>query len=310
MHFADRINQAIDAKNSVVCVGLDPRLDQIPAFIVEQAIQEHDRTPKAAAEAFITFNKGIIDAVKDIVPAVKPQLAFYEQYGFEGVRAFEETCRYAREAGLIVITDGKRNDIGSTAKAYANAYLGKVELFGSQEEAPCHTDALTVNAYLGFDGIHPFMEACAENENGIFVLVKTSNPSSGDLQDRVTRDEEMSIANLVGHFVEAWGSNDLGDCGYSFVGAVVGATYPKELEELRALMPNTLFLVPGYGAQGGSAEDVKAAFDENGKGALINSSRGIIFAYEKTDTKHGESYVEAAREAAIQMNADLNRVRG
>ena len=315
MHFGDRLTAAIKKKNSVVCVGLDPRLDHIPAFIIDKAVAEHDRTFKAAAAAFLEFNKGIIDAVADLVPVVKPQIAFYEQYGAEGIRAFEETCKYAQEKGLLVIADAKRNDIGSTADAYAKAFIGKVDLFG--EEMPgLDADALTVNAYLGLDGIKPFLQACEESGAGIFVLVKTSNPSSGDIQDRVTADEQMSIAELMANFVDSWGFDLVGESGYSSVGAVVGATYPKELQKLRKLMPSTPLLVPGYGAQGGGAADVAAAFDKDGTGAVVNSSRGIIFAYEKTNSeavgpslKKGENYAEAARDAVIAMNEDLNGVR-
>lgn len=306
MHFADKLTKAIKDKNSVICVGLDPRLDQIPGFIVDKMKKEHGMTFKAAAEAFLEFNKGIIDAVADLVPVVKPQIAFYEQYGFEGMRAFEETCTYAASKGLIVLADGKRNDIGSTAQAYANAFLGEVELFGKKVSA-MNVDALTVNAYLGLDGVRPFVKVCAEKEKGIFVLVKTSNPSSGDLQDRVTKDEEMPIHELMAHFVDSWGDDFIGESGYGFVGAVVGATYPAELKKLRDLMPNSYLLVPGYGVQGGGAEDVKDAFDENGLGAVVNSSRGIIFAYEKAGSPAG--YAEAARDAVIAMNEDLNSVR-
>lgn len=310
MHFADRLAEAMKNKNSAVCVGLDPRLSQVPAFIVNKAVEEHGKTPKAAAEAFLEFNKGIIDAVADLVPVVKPQIAFYEEYGYEGMRAFEETCKYAQEKGLLVIADAKRNDIGSTAEAYARTFISGAEVMGEKIQA-VQADSLTVNAYLGVDGILPFMRACQETEKGIFVLVKTSNPSSGDLQDRVLADEEMSVAELMANFVESWSDDYLGDSGYGFVGAVVGATYPSELEKLRKLMPNAFLLVPGYGAQGGGAEDVKAAFDKDGLGAVINSSRGIIFAYEKLDggPNGGENYAEAARDAVIKMNEDLNSVR-
>jgi orotidine-5'-phosphate decarboxylase len=317
-NFADRLTEAIKAKNSVICVGLDPRLDQIPAFIIDKMVKEHGQTFSAAANAFLEFNKGIIDAVADLVPVVKPQAAFYEQYGFQGMWAFEETCKYAREKGLLVIADGKRNDIGSTAEAYAKAFLGDVPLFGKDTPA-MDVDSLTVNAYLGLDGVRPFAKVCEAKGKGIFVLVKTSNPSSGDLQDRVTADEGMPVSELMAHFVDSWGSDLVGECGYSAIGAVVGATYPVELEKLRTLMPQAYLLVPGYGAQGGGAEDVKAAFDENGLGAVVNSSRGIIFAYEKEGsgeagsgagaTKKGENYAEAAREAVIRMNEDLNSVR-
>lgn len=297
MNFSDKLIQAIKDKNSVVCVGLDPRLDRIPEEIVKKAQDEFENVNEAAANAFLEFNKGIIDSVKDIVPIVKPQIAFYEQYGFHGMWAFAETCKYAHEQGLLVLTDAKRGDIGSTAEAYAAAYLGP--------DAPFYSDALTVNAYLGFDGVRPFVKVAEDNGKGVFILVKTSNPTSGDIQDRVTVDENISIAELMGHFVEGWGSDCVGESGYNCVGAVVGATFPKEAAKLRKLMPETIFLVPGYGAQGGGAEDVKPCFNADGFGAIVNSSRGIIFAYEE---EKGD-YKEAAREAAIAMNADLNSVR-
>lgn len=309
MHFADKLIRAIKEKNSAVCVGLDPRLNQIPAFILKKSIEKNGKNFMAAAEAFLEFNKGIIDAVKDLVPCVKPQIAFYEEYGFQGIWAFEETCKYAREQGLIVIADAKVNDIGSTAEAYARAFLGETEILNEKLKV-FDADAVTVNAYLGYDGVKPFIKVAQENDKGIFILVKTSNPSSGDLQDRVTEEEKMSIAALMGHFVESWGSEDVGEEGYSSVGAVVGGTFPAEIKKLRAIMPQTIFLVPGYGAQGGDAEGVKNCFNEDGMGAIINSSRDIIFAFEKSPgAKMGEDYAEAARDAVIKMNEDLNRVR-
>lgn len=308
MHFADRLTAAMKAKNSAVCVGLDPQAAKIPAFLLKEAEAEHGKTLKAMAHAYLEFNKGIIEAVKDLVPAVKPQLAFYEELGHDGIWAFEETCKYAKAAGLLVIADGKRNDIGSTAEAYANAFLGGVTVFGEKVMVN-EVDALTVNGYLGFDGIRPFLKACQEEGKGIFVLVRTSNPSSGDLQERITADEKMSIAALMGHFVESWGGDGVGECDYSFVGAVVGATYPAEAAKLRKIMPQTLFLVPGYGAQGGTAADTKPCFDENGFGALVVSARGIIYAYAEGDDKEGRNYAEAARAAAQKMNTELNSVR-
>lgn len=308
MHFADRLTAAMKAKNSAVCVGLDPQASKIPAYLLKEAVEEHGQTLKAAAHAYLAFNKGIIDAVKDLVPAVKPQLAFYEELGHDGIWAFEETCKYAKEAGLLVIADGKRNDIGSTAEAYANAFLGGTTIFG-QKFMACEADALTVNSYLGFDGIRPFLKACESEGKAIFVLVKTSNPSSGDLQDRITQDEQMSIAELVGNFVESWGDDNVSESGYNFVGAVVGATYPAEAAKLRKIMPHSIFLVPGYGAQGGTAADTKPCFDENGFGALVVSARGIIYAYAESEEKDGRNYAAAARAAAEKMNKELNQVR-
>jgi orotidine-5'-phosphate decarboxylase len=299
-NFADKLIAAIKAKDSVVCVGLDPRVDQIPSCIMREMAEHYEDPLELYANAVLTFNKGIIDAVKDHAVIVKPQSAFYELLGSQGVRALEETCQYAQDQGLLVLLDAKRGDIGSTAAAYAKAYLG--------EDTP--VDALTVNAYLGADGIMPFLDECGTNGKGIFILVKTSNPSSGDLQDRITADENMSIAELMANFVETWGFDHTGENGYHSVGAVVGATYPKEAAKLRKVMPGTIFLVPGYGAQGGGAEDVRPCFDENGLGAIVNSSRGIIFAYEKVEgPEDGSHYADVAREATIAMKEALNQVR-
>ncbi|QQR55549.1 orotidine-5'-phosphate decarboxylase [Candidatus Peregrinibacteria bacterium] len=305
MHFADALVRSIKAKESALCVGLDPQVSKLPAFLLKRAVEEHGQTVEAAAEAYLAFNKGIIDAVKDLVPAVKPQLAFYEELGFHGIRAFEETCRYAQAPGLLVIADGKRNDIGSTAEAYARAFFGG-EILGETRET--HVDALTVNGYLGFDGISPFLGSCAKGK-GIFVLVRTSNPSSGDVQDRVTADENMSMAELMGHFVESWGSDLEGEEGYSSVGAVVGATHPVQAEKLRAIMPRNFFLVPGYGAQGGTAQDIAPCFNNDGLGALIVNARGIIYAFAEGGLANGENFAEAARTATLRMKEDVNRVR-
>ncbi len=302
-NFADRLIEAIKRKRSCVCVGLDPRMKQIPKFIKDQALKENAKNKwKAAAEAIIEFNKGIIDAVEDLVPIVKPQIAFYEQYGSEGFRAFEETCAYARGKGLLVLVDGKRNDIGSTAEAYANAFLGDVDLFG--EEVPgVDADALTVTPYLGWDGVKPFADKSSGGK-GMFVLVKTSNKTSADLQDLKMADER-TIYEIMGHFVESWGADHVGESGYSSIGAVVGATYPEEAKRLREIMSQSIFLVPGYGAQGGGAEDVKPCFNSDGLGAIINSSRGITFAYQQSDKFGDNDYAEAARAAVEEMNADL-----
>jgi orotidine-5'-phosphate decarboxylase len=305
MHFADRLVAAIQKKNSVACVGLDPQLKKLPAFLLKRAASEYGESLEGAANAYLEFNKGIIDAVADLVPAVKPQMAFYEELGHHGVWALEETCKYAQAKGLLVVGDGKRNDIGSTAEAYAK-WLGGLEVFGQAQ--PSMMDALTVNAYLGLDGISPFLKACDQYGKGIFVLVRTSNPSSGDLQSRVTMDEKLSIAELMAHFVESWGSDLLGECGYSAVGAVVGATHPQEAARLRALMPQSFFLVPGYGAQGGQAADVKGCFDEKGLGALVVSARGILYAFAEQEGS-GEDFAEKARAATVKMNQELNSVR-
>lgn len=305
-HFADRLTSAMKKKNSVVCVGLDPRLAQIPEFIKAKCLGEANNKMTAAANAILEFNKGIIDTVADIVPAVKPQIAFYEQFGSDGVRAFEETIWYAQEKGLLTIADIKRSDIGSTAQAYANAFTGKVDLF-DEEVFAFDADAVTVNAYLGWDGVKPFVESCKKYGKGAFILVKTSNPSSTDVQD-LKMEDGNAIYEIMAHYVESWGADDLSETGYSFLGAVVGATFPKQAEKLREVMPNSIFLVPGYGAQGGTAKDVKACFKEDGTGAIVNSSRGIIYAWEESDTFTEKDYAEAAREAAIKMNNDISSV--
>jgi len=321
-HFADRLNAAMKKKKSVICVGLDPRLEQIPGFLKKRAQSEHKNPLTAAAEAILEFNKGIIDAVADLVPVVKPQIAFYEQYGHEGIRAFEETLSYAREKGLLTIADIKRSDIGSTAAAYAKAFLGKVDLFGKQVFS-FDADAVTIAPYLGWDGIKPFIDEAKKHGKGLFVLVKTSNVSSGDVQDLVMRDpaalstpqavalrpkDDKTIYEIMAHYVDSWGSDEMGDSGYSFVGAVVGATYPVQAKKLRKLMPQNIFLVPGYGAQGGTANDVKPCFNEDGTGAVVNSSRGIIFAWEDSQTFTEKDYGEAARDAVIKMQKELDAV--
>ncbi len=306
-HFADRLIAAVQDKGNPICVGLDPRLAQIPNFIKAKALEGHEKSPlRAASEAIFMFNKGIIDAVFDLVPVVKPQIAFYEMFGHDGIWAYEETLRYAKSKGLLTIADAKRNDIGSTAEAYAQEFLGEVSVFEGEEEvvAPIFdADSVTVNAYLGWDGIKPFAEEGQKYGKGLFVLVKTSNVSSGDLQD-LPMKEGKAIYEIMGYLVDSWGANDIGKSGYSSIGAVVGATYPAQAKVLREIMPNTIFLVPGYGAQGGKAEDVKVCFNKDGLGAIVNNSRGIIFAYEKMGLGE-EKYGEAARKAVIEMKKDL-----
>lgn len=302
MHFGDDLAVKIKKLNNPSVVGLDPRLNQIPAFIKEAAIKDHGKSLEAVSGSILTFNKGIIDAIADVVPAVKPQIAFYEQYGYLGLLAYQKTIEYAKQKGMLVIGDAKRNDIGSTAQAYAQGHLGQVDVFESYESTLA-TDALTVTPYLGTDGIAPFTDMCKEYGKGIFVLVRTSNPSSDEVQGQPVGDHLLD--EHVATLVEGWGRDLIGDTGFSSVGAVVGATYPEEARLLRQLMPNQIFLVPGYGAQGGSAEDVKPCFHDNGSGAIVNSSRGIIFAYQKDDKWAEEQYAEAAREAALNMKADL-----
>ncbi len=304
MSFDRLIAKIIETKNPTVA-GLDPKLDYIPQYIREESYAKYGKNLEGAADALLTFNKALIDALCDIVPAVKPQAAYYEMYGFYGVKALYETITYAKEKGMFVITDAKRNDIGTTMEAYANAHLGKTDVEGVKFEA-FGADALTVNGYLGTDGIKPLLKICEEDDKGIFVLVKTSNPSSGELQDKELADGK-SVYAAMGEMCESWGSELVGKYGYSAVGSVVGATYPEQLEELRKAMPHTFFLVPGYGAQGGGAKDVAPAFDENGIGAIINSSRGIMCAYKKEGCDE-KDFAAAARREAIRMRDDINSV--
>lgn len=301
----DRLCKAILEKNNPTVAGLDPKLDFVPEFIKKESFQKFGNTLEGAADALLTFNKGLIDALYDIVPAVKPQCAYYEMYGWQGVRTLYETIQYAKEKGLFVITDGKRNDIGTTMEAYAAAHLGEVSV-NSTSVSPFGADALTVNGYLGTDGIAPLLNICEQRDKGIFVLVKTSNKSSGELQDKQIGD--ATIYRTMGDMCEQWGEASRGAYGYSAVGAVVGATYPAQLAELRRALPHTFFLVPGYGAQGGGANDVVPAFDAEGLGAVINSSRGIMCAYKKGDYAE-EQYAEAARAEAIRMRDELLSVR-
>lgn len=287
-------------------VGLDSLLDYIPQHIKEEKFAQYGDTFDAAAQAILAYNKEIIDAICDIVPAVKPQAAYYEMYSWQGMWALCETVKYAQQKGMIVIMDGKRNDIGSTMQAYAKAHLGVSEVNGKELSA-FGSDMLTVNGYLGSDGIEPLLPICDEKDKGIFVLVKTSNPSSGELQDQKIGDK--SIYETMGAMCEQWGEKTQNSYGYSRVGAVVGATYPQQLSEMRQKMPHTFFLVPGYGAQGGGANDVAGAFDQNGLGAIVNSSRAILTAWKKAGTD-GKDFAQQARKAALTMKEDIMGVVG
>jgi orotidine-5'-phosphate decarboxylase len=304
-HFADRLWTAIERTGSPVVVGLDPRLESLPEALLTACQQTYGNTMRAAAEALWRFNRDIIDAVHDLVPAVKPQLAFYERYGVEGLRTFVRTVRYAREAGLLVIADAKRNDIGPVAEEYAAAFLGTTSIFGQVMPGDFAADALTVNAFLGSDGIQPFIAWAHPYGKGLFVLVKTSNASSGELQD-LRVEGGRPLYEHLGRLVAAWGESSRGACGYSAVGAVVGATYPEQGRRLRALMPHTFFLVPGYGAQGAMAADVVGCFDDCGQGALVNASRSILFAYRTPPyaTQYGATAYAAAARAATQRMID------
>jgi len=301
----DRLQSRIIELNNPTVVGLDPRPEYVPPQILATHIAEHGETLEAAAEAFYAFNCGLIDALCDIVPAVKPQSAYYEMLGPAGVLVLYKTVAYAKAKGMYVILDGKRNDIGSTAQAYAEAYLGRVTV-GSTELAAFDADSLTVNAYLGSDGILPFVETCKQFDKSIFALVKTSNPSSGELQDLLCGDQNLYSA--VGDLMARISQDTIGAYGYSCVGAVVGATYPSEARALRDRLAHTFFLVPGYGAQGGGAEDVAPCFDRYGHGAVVNSSRSILCAWKKTAAGDGSDYQEAARAEAVRMQADIASV--
>lgn len=311
MHFADRLIREIEKKKSVVCVGLDPHLDHVPKFLfAEQSEKFPDDPFRAMAETIKVFNKGLIDAVCDVCVAVKPQVAFYEQLGAAGVEAFAWTLQYAREKGLVTIADAKRNDIGSTAQGYANAFLGEVNFGGvhggdTAGRRVFDADSVTVTPYLGWDGVKPFVDVCKKFEKGIFVLVRTSNPSAGDVQDLRVDQDGRSVYETLGHFVESWGADDVGERGYSCVGAVVGATYPKEARKLREIMPQSIFLVPGFGAQGATVEDIRGCFHPGGMGAIVNSSRDVMFAYEKSDRYTEQDFAVAAREKVITMNKEL-----
>ncbi len=298
----DKLLEKIAEKQNPTVAGLDPKLSYIPDYIREESYKKYGKTLEGAADALLQFNKGLIDALCDIVPAVKPQAAYYEMYGWQGVKALTETIAYAKEHGMFVITDGKRNDIGATMTAYAAAHLGTTQVEDVVAE-PFGADALTVNGYLGTDGIQPLLEVCGKEDKGIFVLVKTSNPSSGELQDRPLADGN-TVYRAMGAMCEGWGEKLPGKYGYSGVGAVVGATYPAQLEELRAAMPHTFFLVPGYGAQGGAADDVAPGFDKNGLGAIVNSSRGIMCAWQKEGVD-GYEFAAAARREAIRMRDEI-----
>ncbi|MBE7022524.1 MAG: orotidine-5'-phosphate decarboxylase [Ruminococcaceae bacterium] len=300
----DRLIEKIEEKKNPTVFGLDPRWEYIPEHIREEAIASYGRTNLAVSKALVAFNRGLIDALCDIVPAVKPQSAYYEMYGLAGLSALAETISYAKEKGLYVVLDGKRNDIGKTAEAYAAAYLDTTKAGDIEIENELESDGLTVNGYLGTDGIRPFIDACKNNQKIIFALVKTSNPSSGELQDLCVDGEP--IYRKMAALVNRWGAETIGKRGYSAVGAVVGATYPKQLAELRQAMPNAYILVPGYGAQGGGGADVAGAFDKNGLGAIVNSSRGIMCAWQKGGYQP-EDYQKAARDEALKMREDIMR---
>lgn len=299
-----KLADKIKVTHAPICVGLDPMLSYIPEHILKKAFAEYGETLEGAAEAVWQYNKGIIDAVYDLIPSVKPQIAMYEQFGIEGLKVFQKTVDYCHEKELIVIGDVKRGDIGSTSAAYAAGHLGKVKV-GSHSYAPFDEDFVTVNPYLGTDGVKPFIDVCKAEKKGLFILVKTSNPSSGEFQDRLI--DGRPLYEWVGEKVAEWGADHMGET-YSYVGAVVGATYPEMGKILRKIMPKSFILVPGYGAQGGKGADLAHFFNEDGLGAVVNSSRGIIAAYkqEKYASFGSENYADASRAAVEDMIADID----
>ena len=302
MNAIDRLIDKIKQTNNPTVMGLDPRFDMLPKCVTDK----YDKTLEGVSKAILEYNKALIDETCDIIPAVKPQIAFYEMFGISGLEAFKETCKYAKEKGMIVIADIKRGDIGSTAQGYSNAFLGKTKI-GDHEESIFDVDFVTVNPYMGTDCVKPFIEDCKKYDKGIFILVKTSNPSSGELQDlKLENGKEvyMQVADLV----EKWGEDLVGKYGYSSVSAVVGATYPEQLEQIRSKAPHTYFLIPGYGAQGGKAEDIALGFDKNGLGGIVNASRSLMCAYKSEIWKNQfteEEYAKATRAEALRMKEEL-----
>lgn len=299
----DRLIDKIKQTNNPTVMGLDPRYEILPECIKEK----YEENLEGASKAILEFNKALIDATYDIIPAIKPQIAFYEMYGLPGMKAFEETCKYAREKEMFVIADIKRGDIGTTAQAYSNAFLGKTKI-GNIEQSIYDVDFVTLNPYMGTDSIRPFIEDCKKYNKGAFVLVKTSNQSSGELQDlKLESREEVYIK--VAKLVEKWGNDLIGEYGYSSISAVVGATYPKQLQKLRNIAQHTFFLIPGYGAQGGKAEDIALGFDKDKVGGIVNSSRGLMCAYKSDlwkDKYVEKDFAKATRAEAIRMRNELN----
>ncbi len=299
----DNLIEKIKKTNNPTVMGLDPRYEMIPEYIRKK----YDKTLKGVASCIVEFNKKLIDAICDVIPAVKPQIAFYEMYGIEGMKAFEETCKYAKEKELVVIADIKRGDIGTTAKAYSNAFLGKT-LVGDKEESIYDVDFVTLNPYMGIDSIKPFLEDCKKYNKGVFILAKTSNPSSGDLQDmKLENGEEVYIKTAK--LIEEWGKDFIGEYGYSSVSTVVGATYPKQLEEIRNVAKHSYFLIPGYGAQGGKATDIAYGFDKNKLGGIVNASRSLMYSYKSDlwkDKYTEEEFEKATLAEAIRMRDELN----
>ena len=303
MSAIDKLIDKIRKTDNPTVMGLDPRYEMIPKCVTDK----YPKTLEGVSKAIVEFNKELIDATYDIIPAVKPQIAFYEMFGIPGMEAFKETCKYAKEKGMCVIADIKRGDIGSTAAGYSNAYLGKTTIGETMQEI-YDVDFVTVNPYMGTDCVKPFIEDCKKYDKGIFILVKTSNPSSGELQDlKLENGKEVYLE--VASLVKKWGEDLIGNYGYSSVAAVVGATYPEQLSQIRKAIPNTFFLIPGYGAQGGKAEDIAIAFDKNKLGGIVNASRSLMCAYKSDlwkDKYKEEEYAKATRSEAIRMRDEIN----
>lgn len=304
-NFADQLVEKIRIMKNPTVMGLDPVLDYVPDHIIAESTQRYADPSKASSQAILEFNKALIDATSDIIPAVKPQFAYYEMYGVNGIKALVETIDYAKSKGMLVIADAKRNDIGSTAQAYATSILGKTTLSDGQQKEMFGADAVTLNGYLGIDGIEPFISLAKSFGKGMFILVHTSNPSSVQIQELELKEGRL-LYEAVAEQVTDWGSTLVGKHGYSSVGAVVGATWPEQAKKLREIMPNTFFLVPGYGAQGGDAQTVKSCFDKNGDGAIVNASRSLMCAYKKNNSVDPKDFMMATREEAIRMREDLN----
>ncbi len=304
MHFADKLVRRISALDNPTALGLDPLPEHLPDFIVKKALKEHGLSFQAMAEAILRFNCGIIDAVADLVPAVKLRFAFYQAYGAEGLRAYQETLRYARGKGLLVIADAKLSECGSAARAYAQGHLGQVEIFGERLPGFC-ADAMTVLPYLGSEGILPFAQVCQDEGAGIFVVVRTANASADEIQSQPLGDHLMD--EHVAMLVEGWGRDLIGESGFSSVGAVVGVAYPEEARRLRHLIPNQIFLATGYRSQGSSAKKVRACFYENGTGAVVSVCKPVLLAYQQSG-QPAEAYADAAREAALRIKGELARM--
>lgn len=303
MNAIDNLIEKIKQTNNPTVIGLDPRYEMLPKCVTDK----YPKTLEGVAEAIIEFNKKLIDNTYDIIPVAKVQIAFYEMYGISGMKAFKETCKYAKEKGMVVIADIKRGDIGSTATGYSNAFLGRTPI-GEKEEAIYDVDFVTVNGYMGTDCVKPFIEDCKKYNKGIFILVKTSNPSSGELQDLKLQNGQEVYAQMA-DLVEKWGEDLRGKYGYSSVAAVVGATYPEQLSQIRKIAPHTYFLIPGYGAQGGKASDIALGFDKNGLGGIVNASRSLMCAYKSDKWKNEfdeENYAKSTRAEAIRMRDELN----